>query len=107
MEGRYFGWGVMMSLLACLAHLVSDARWHAPWSVSSSGRRSCTASIVHGHYTFFGVEIWAVWQLGWAYVAIISFVETHQMAILDEVGLPERSKHAINTQERIQCVRHT
>ena len=56
---------------------------------------------------FFGVEIGAVWQVGWAYVAIISVVETHQMAILDEVGLPERSKHAINTQKRIQCVRHT
>ena len=30
----------MLSLLACLAHLVGGARWHAPWAVSSSGRRS-------------------------------------------------------------------
>ena len=84
-----------MSLLACLAHLVSGARWHAPWAVSSSGRRSCTAAIVRGHYTIFGVGIGVVWQVGWAYGAKMSVVETHQTAILNKVGLPEMSKHAI------------
>ena len=44
---------------------------------------------------FFGVGIGAVWQVGWAYEAKISVVETHQTAILNKVGLPEMSKHAI------------
>ena len=74
-----------------------------PWAESASERQLCTAAFVHGHCIFLGVGIGAVWQVRWAYGAIMSVVETHQTSILDEVGLPERSKHTIKMQECIQC----